>query len=147
MRKCLDVDDWCTAAAINIHLKNYTQVFNPYPPLFIVLKMLSAFYVCCKNSSTVYTSHCHLNLINSSSLPNVTRSTALFIHCLVQVQPRKTCTDMTEKLLTGTYRIKTNKSYSNVLSSLIWVTLILPLFIVMKMSCCLPKRPRQTAQT
>ena len=26
MRKCVDLEDWCSAAAVNIHLKNYTQV-------------------------------------------------------------------------------------------------------------------------
>ena len=30
------------------------------------------------------------------------------ICCLVLVQPKKTCPDMTEKLLTGSLRIKTN---------------------------------------
>ena len=31
------------------------------------------------------------------------------VHCQLQLQPRKTCPDMTEKLLTGMFRIKTNK--------------------------------------
>ena len=33
-----------------------------------------------------------------------------FIICLVLVQPRKTPSNITEKLLTGTYRIKSNKT-------------------------------------
>ena len=36
----------------------------------------------------------------------------VFILCLVLVQPRKTLPNMTEKLLIGTLRIKTNKQTS-----------------------------------
>ena len=40
-----------------------------------------------------------------------------FILCLVLVKPKKTHPDMTEKLLTGTYRIKSNKQkHLNVMS-------------------------------
>ena len=35
-----------------------------------------------------------------------------FILCLILVQPSKTCPDRTEKLLTGTLRIKSNEQYT-----------------------------------